>query len=161
MRRLQELLLAAGLVAAPATAFANPYVSDHHRNTTDLGEVNFKLTSARLSYADRRWITKVADRAQQDPRALIVVEARASGTKPQRAMRLALHRAQAVREQLVQNGVAPDRIVMATYADEHAIRPSVRIRATHESVDRVAARYHADATVWSPRLRSGSATARR
>lgn len=160
MRRLQELLLAAGLVAAPATAFAHPTVSDHWK-TTELGEVNFQLTSARLSLHDRRFISKAADRAQRDPQALIVVEARASGNRPQKAMRLALHRAQAVREELISNGVAPDRIVMATYADDNTIRPNVRIRTTHESIDRVAARYRADATVWSPRLRSGSATARR
>lgn len=100
-------------------------------------------------------------RAQQDPQALIVVEARASGNRPQKAMRLALHRAQAVREELIANGVAPDRIVMATYADDNAIRPNVRIRTTHESIGRVAARYHADATVWSPQLPGGFVTARR
>jgi outer membrane protein OmpA-like peptidoglycan-associated protein len=160
MRRIQELLLAAGLVAAPFAAYANPNarVSDHWK-TTELGQVNFRLTSAHLTMADQRWISKVADKAQRDPQALIIVEARASGNRPQKAMRLALHRAQAVREELIDNGVAPERIVMATYADEHAIRPSVRIGATHESIGRVAARYHADATVWSPRLPGGSVTA--
>jgi hypothetical protein len=130
MRHLGILGVAAVATLSHGAANADP--------TNVLGELYFRFDSSALDAAARASLRDVAARAADDRGTRIVLDAHCDplGTYAYNA-RLAIHRAEAVRDRLIALGVPDEQIVFAIYGKSGAQR------ATHAEDRRV--------TMWSTR----------
>lgn len=115
-----ELLLSFALVAlAGAPALAQPPRAAGS-TAGQLAELSFEHGSSRLvlDAATRRRLNEIVGWAVTHPEALIVLDGHAdrSGASPYN-VRLSLRRAQTVRDQLVELGIQPDRIMVAAFGE--------------------------------------------
>jgi len=161
---MKYLLTAAALLAA-MSAQAAPNRSQHPQ-IGELSEVEFELNSAELPKASEQ-LGEAAGWAEHNPDGLLVLGGHAdrSGDEMQN-VELSLHRAEAVRDELVKLGVDPDQIVIVAYGAKGPQRanPSenrrVTIWATRQSIQRIVASSleHGTVVVWSKLGRRGKAS---
>jgi outer membrane protein OmpA-like peptidoglycan-associated protein len=131
---LKSLLLgaAAALLAGPAAA------NDAETGPGALGELNFRFDSAALMDNAPGVLDKVVAYASANPENKIVLDAHCDpiGASTYN-VKLAIHRAESVRDRLKAMGVPEDRVVFAIYGEDGARR------ATYAGDRRV--------TIWSTR----------
>jgi outer membrane protein OmpA-like peptidoglycan-associated protein len=132
---LKSLLLgaAAALLAGPAAAN-----DSHPTGSGALGELSFRFDSAALMDNAPGVLDKVVAFASANPESKIVLDAHCDpiGASTYN-VKLAIHRAESVRDQLKTMGVPEDRVVFAIYGEDGARR------ATYAGDRRV--------TIWSTR----------
>ena len=139
-------LLVASLLAS--SALAGSPASTGPARVEELADIQFTLDSTKLSVPAHHAIGDVATWAKQNPSGTIVLDSYAAGA-PFAATKLALERAEAVRDELVKLGANADNIVVATYAKQPDLRSDVAIVVTSESRDAmIAARRNADVVLW-------------
>jgi outer membrane protein OmpA-like peptidoglycan-associated protein len=138
------------LFAAVATV-TGPAVANQLDDSNALGEMHFRFDSAALMDQAPGELDKVAAFASGNPSAKIVLNAH---TDPVGAadynVKLAIRRAESVRDRLVEMGVPQDRIVFAIYGEDGAARTThaddrrVTIWSTHDPLANVIDRTFAD-----------------
>lgn len=137
---------AVALLAGPAAATQDP-----RPHTDTLGELSFRFDSAALMASAPSVLDRVVEYASANPDAKIVLDAH---TDPIGAsdynVKLAIRRAESVRDQLKTMGVPEDRIVFAVYGEDGQRRASyaadrrVTIWSTQEPLAAVIDRTFAD-----------------
>jgi outer membrane protein OmpA-like peptidoglycan-associated protein len=139
---MKALVLVAAVLAATPVA-AEPNQLSQHPRVGELAQINFNDGSTRLSVDYNRKIGEVAGWAQTNPTGLIVISGFASPQETRGAedVVLSLKRAEAVRDELISQGIDPDRIVIAAFGGRGTPRADVYgtnepLTATVTSVER-------------------------
>jgi peptidoglycan-associated lipoprotein len=135
---MKAYALLASLVAVPAVALAQP------ARPAALSEVHFAFDSARLPADIEQHLESVVHFAADHPDTRLVLDAHCDprGTSPYN-VRLAIHRAESVRNKLAAMGVPRDQIVFAIYGKDGAPAASyaqdrrVELWATREPLAQV------------------------
>lgn len=130
-----------------------------HPRVGRLAEIAFPAASAVPPSNASQDVGEVAGWAKENPDGLIVIDGHADRTgQPAASVRLALQRAQVVRDQLVDIGVDPDQIVIAGFAADApgaVDRGRVVVWGTHQDLGAVVAAHRsADTVLWSPLART-------
>lgn len=107
-----------------------------HPRVGELAQIDFARNSERLSVDYNKKLGEVAGWANENPGGIVVVDGFArpdeKGNGPA-AVVLSLRRAEAVRDEIVAEGVDPDRVVVAAFGGRGAARAVVW--GTRESRD--------------------------
>lgn len=129
---VKSILFGTAVALLASTAFAN----DIATSTDALGELHFRFDSAALMAGAPGELDKVVAYASHNPDAKIVLDAHCDPIgAADYNVKLAIRRAESVRDRLTTMGVPADRIVFAIYGEDGAQR------ATYADDRRV--------TVWS------------
>lgn len=119
---LKSILFGSAVALLAGTALANdstPASSDA------LGELHFRFDSAALMASAPAELNKVVAFASANPGARIVLDAHCDPIgAADYNVKLAIRRAESVRDELNKMGVANDRIVFAIYGEDGALRPT-------------------------------------
>jgi outer membrane protein OmpA-like peptidoglycan-associated protein len=124
---MKTLVLVAGIFAASPVS-AEPNQLSQHPRVGELAQIEFANNSDRLSVDYNKKLGYVAGWLQENPTGLIVVDGFArpgeKGSDPATVV-LSLRRAEAVRDELVSEGVDADRVVIAAFGGRGASRAVV------------------------------------
>ena len=119
------MMLKSILLGAAVALLAGPAVADDARPTGSgaLGELNFRFDSAALMDNAPGVLDKVAAFASANPDSKIVLDAHCDpiGASTYN-VKLAIRRAESVRDRLKTMGVPEDRVVLAVYGEDGAKR---------------------------------------
>ncbi|HSS02555.1 MAG TPA: OmpA family protein [Kofleriaceae bacterium] len=119
---LKSILLGAALALVAGTAAAN---DTQATGSGAIGELNFRFDSAALMESAPTVLNKVAAFATANPDSKIVLDAHCDPTGASTYnVKLAIRRAESVRDRLKTMGVPEDRIVFAVYGEDGAKRAS-------------------------------------
>jgi hypothetical protein len=156
---MKTLVLVAAIFAASPVS-AEPNKLSQHPRVGELAQINFNPRSERLSVDYNRKLGEVAGWAVDHPDGLIVVDGFAApGEKSaNEGTLLSLHRAEAVRDGLIAQGIDPDRIVVAAFGARGTAR--VIVWGTREPLDEAVSRLqqaNAVAVVWGTQPRAAVA----
>jgi outer membrane protein OmpA-like peptidoglycan-associated protein len=132
-----------------------------HPRVGELAQIDFARNSERLSVDYNKKLGEVAGWAVEHPDGLIVVDGFArpdEKTNAPAAVVLSLRRAEAVRDEIVAQGIDPDRVVVAAFGGRGSARAIVW--GTRESRDLTVSRLersNATAILWGQRGRTAVA----
>jgi hypothetical protein len=107
------------------TALAKPAKLSRHPRSGQLAEIAFSERSAKVSVDDNQAIGELAGWAIENPSGLIVLDGHAAPGEPDAVM-LSMHRAEAVRDELVGLGVDPNSVVVAAFGGAGALSQTDR-----------------------------------
>jgi outer membrane protein OmpA-like peptidoglycan-associated protein len=130
---MKALVLVAAVFATSPVA-AEPNQLSQHPRVGELAQINFNEGSARLSRDYNRKLGEICGWAQTNPNGLVIIDGFASPkeTKGAQDVVLSLHRAEAIRDQLIAQGIDPDRIVLAAFGGRGT--PRATVYGTNESL---------------------------
>jgi hypothetical protein len=132
---VSKLFLSAFFVVhATVAASAEPAPSKHAR-IGELVEIDFARSSAQLPIDVAPKLSEVLTWDRDNPIGLIVLDGHGDRGDPN--LPLSQRRAEAVRAQLVANGVDADRIVIAAYGEDRGGKHGVVVWTTHDNLQAV------------------------
>jgi hypothetical protein len=156
---MKTLALVASLIAACPVS-AEPNQPSQHPRVGELAKIDFIAGSARLSVDYNRKLGEIVGWAQTYPDGMLVINGFAApGEKVKEGdVVLSLHRAEVVRDGLIDQGIDPDRIVIAAFGARGAARAVVW--GTREGRDTAVSRLqraHPTAIIWGSQPRTAVA----
>jgi len=156
---MKALVLVAAILAAPPVA-AEPNQLSQHPRVGELAQINFNEGSTRLSVDYNRKLGEIAGWAQTNPSGLLIIDGFASPqeTKGAQDVVLSLRRAEAIRDELIAQGIDPDRIVLAAFGGRGT--PRATVYGTNEPLSTAITavqRGNPATVVWGTRPRSAIA----
>ena len=156
---MKALVFVAAIFAATPVA-AEPNKLSQHPRVGELAQIDFNEGSTRLSVDYNRKLGEIAGWAVANPDGLVVIDGFASPqeTKGAQDVVLSLRRAEAVRDELIAQGIDPDRIVIAAFGGRAT--PRATVYGTHEPLTAAVTaieRGNPATVVWGTRPRSAVA----
>ena len=156
---MKALVLVAGIFAASPVS-AEPKQLSQHPRVGELAEIDFNVDSSRLSVDYNTKLGEIVGWATDNPGGLLVIDGFAAPGEAKNAedVLLSLHRAEAVRDKLIDQGVDPDRIVLAGFGARGKARAVVW--GTNDNLDAAVARVEQGnpaTVVWGTRPRTAVA----
>lgn len=156
---MKALVLVAAVLAASPVA-AEPKQLSQHPRVGELAQINFNEGSTRLSVDYNRKLGDIAGWAEANPSGLVIIDGFASPQEAKGAQDvvLSLRRAEAVRDELIAQGIDPDRIVLAAFGGRGTPRADVYgTRETLTAAVTAVGRGNPATIVWGTRPQSAVA----